>query len=425
VSPRSAPARAPRRAAREDAGADLTRRLALVRAATEGLCAPLATEDYVVQSMPDASPAKWHLGHTTWFFETFVLGAHRPGFRPYREAWAPLFNSYYLAAGPRHPRPERGMLTRPGVRQIYAWRAAVDEELQAFLGSPEGQRPEVAAVVELGLQHEQQHQELLLTDILHAFSRNPLGPRYRAATPPPGGEAPPAGWREHPGGVLSVGHAGGAFAFDNEGPAHRVLLAPYSLASRPVTCGEYAGFIADGGYRRPELWLSEGWAAVEGLGWRAPLYWAEEGGEWRRFTLHGWLPVDPAAPVAHVSYYEADAYARWAGARLPTEQEWEAAARSADVDGQFVEGQALTPLPSAGRSLFGGAWIWTASPYVAYPGFRPWPGALGEYNGKFMVNQLVLRGGSCLSPRSHLRATYRNFFPPQARWQMAGIRLAR
>jgi ergothioneine biosynthesis protein EgtB len=404
---------------------DLARRLADVRAATENLCAPLAAEDYVVQSMPDASPAKWHLGHTTWFFETFVLGPHRPGFRQYREAWAPLFNSYYVAAGPRHPRPERGMLTRPTVREVYAWRSAVDGELQELLRSPEGQRPEVAAVAELGLQHEQQHQELLLTDILHAFSRNPLGPTYRVARLRAGAEEAPAGWREHPGGVVSVGHPGGGFAFDNEGPEHRVLLQLHALASRRVTCGEYADFIADGGYRRPDLWLSDGWAAVEAMGWQAPLYWSEEGGRWMRFTLHGWQPVDRAAPVAHVSYYEAEAYARWAGARLPTEQEWEAAARHAAVEGQFVEDGALEPLPGAGAPLFGGTWTWTSSPYVAYPGFRPWEGALGEYNGKFMVNQVVLRGGSCLSPRSHLRPSYRNFFPPQARWQMAGIRLAR
>jgi ergothioneine biosynthesis protein EgtB len=425
VSPAEAPAR--RHPGDEGlvAAPHLARRLAGVRAATEGLCAPLAIEDYVVQSMPDASPAKWHLGHTTWFFETFVLGPHRPGFRPYQEAWAPLFNSYYVAAGARHPRPERGMLTRPTVREVQAWRAAVDGELQDFLRSPEGQRPEVAAVVELGLHHEQQHQELLLTDLLHAFSRNPLGPTYRAAGPAPGGEAPPAGWREHPGGAVSIGHAGGGFAFDNESPVHRVLLEPYALSSRLVTCGEYAAFVGDGGYRRPDLWLSDGWAAAEAQGWRAPLYWEEAGGEWRRFTLHGWLPVDPAAPVAHVSYYEADAYARWAGERLPTEQEWEAAAGGAAVDGQFVEAGALVPLPAAGGSPFGGTWIWTGSPYVAYPGFRPWAGALGEYNGKFMVNQMVLRGGSCLSPRSHLRPSYRNFFPPQARWQMSGIRLAR
>jgi ergothioneine biosynthesis protein EgtB len=375
--------------------------------------------------MPDASPAKWHLGHTTWFFETFVLGPHRPGYRPHREAWAPLFNSYYVAAGPRHPRPERGMLTRPAVPEIRAWREAVDRELQAFLGTAEGRRPEVTALVELGIQHEQQHQELLLTDILHAFSRNPLGPVYRPAPAPAREEAPPLAWRDFPGGLARVGAEGQGFAFDNEGPAHRVLLEPYRLASRPVTCGEYAAFIADGGYRRPELWLSDGWAAAEAQGWGAPLYWERTGDSWRRFTLHGWLPVDPAAPVTHVSYYEADAYARWAGARLPTEQEWEAAARGEAVEGQFVEGGALEPLPGAGRSIYGGAWVWTASPYVAYPGFRPAAGAVGEYNGKFMVNQLVLRGGSCLSPRSHLRASYRNFFPPQARWQMTGLRLAR
>jgi ergothioneine biosynthesis protein EgtB len=412
----------PLRPAGEEAP-DLARRLAAVRAATAALCAPLEIEDYGVQSMPDASPAKWHLGHTTWFFETFVLGPHRPGHRPYREAWPPLFNSYYLAAGPRHPRPERGMLTRPAVGEVMAWREAVDRELAAFLATPAGRRPEVAALAELGLHHEQQHQELLLTDLLHAFSRNPLGPVYRPPAPRAAARAAPLEWREHPGGVLRVGAEGEGFAFDNEGPAHRVLLEPFALASRPVTCGEYAGFVSDGGYRRPELWLSDGWAAAEAGGWRGPLYWQGDGAG-RHFTLHGWQPLDPEAPVSHVSYYEADAYARWAGARLPTEQEWEAAAQGRAVEGQFVEGGALSPLPADG-SPFGGVWVWTSSPYVAYPGFRPAAGAVGEYNGKFMVNQLVLRGGSCLSPRSHLRASYRNFFPPQARWQMSGIRLAR
>ncbi len=403
----------------------LPRRLAEVRAFTERLCEPLALEDQVIQSMPDASPAKWHLGHTTWFFETFVLSPHRPGWRPYREGWGVLFNSYYVAAGPRHPRPERGLLSRPTVAEVAAWRAAVDEEMHAFLRSAEAERPGVRELVELGIHHEQQHQELILTDILHAFSRNPLRPAYRPGSPPSSVGAP-LRWREHPGGLVRIGHAGPGFAFDNEGPVHRVHLEPFALASRHVSAGEYADFIADGGYDRPELWLSDGWAAAQAGGWSAPLYWERRDGAWTRFTLRGELPVDPAAPVTHLCHYEAEAYARWAGARLPTEAEWECAAQETPVEGQFVEDGALAAVAAGGDAPpFGAAWTWTASPYVAYPGFRPAPGAVGEYNGKFMVNQLVLRGGSCLSSRTHLRASYRNFFPPHARWQMAGIRLAR
>jgi len=402
----------------------LAARLLRVRAFTERLCAPLETEDYVVQSMPDASPVKWHLAHTTWFFETFVLGPHA-GSRPYREDWGPLFNSYYVAAGPRHPRPERGLLTRPTVAEVYAYRAAVDERLRAFLDSPAGSRPEAAALLELGLNHEQQHQELLLTDLLHAFSRNPLRPRY-AAAPVPASTAAPLRYAARPGGLVRIGHEGPGFAFDNEAPAHRVHLEPFALSSRPVSAAEFADFVADGAYDRPELWLSDGFAAAQAGGWRAPLHWEQRDGGWVRFTLHGELPLDPAAPVVHVSFYEADAYARWSGARLPTEAEWETVARDAEVEGGFVEDGTLVATAAGGAApIFGGAWAWTASPYVPYPGFRPAGGAVGEYNGKFMVNQLVLRGGSCLSPRSHLRATYRNFFPPHARWQMSGIRLAR
>ena len=414
-------------------GADGQRaRLAEVRAATLRLCETLEVEDFGVQSMPDASPAKWHLAHTTWFFETFVLGPHAPGYRLFREGWAALFNSYYVAAGPRHPRPERGLLSRPTVSEVRAYRAAVDAALDAFLESRAASAAEAAALeevqalVELGIHHEQQHQELLLTDLHHAFSRNPLLPAFRARPAPPQAATAPLQWRAHAGGLVRVGHQGAGFSFDNELPAHQVFLAPFALASRPVSAGEYLAFIDDGGYQRADLWLSDGFAATQAGGWEAPLYWTRGASGFTRFTLHGTWPLDPGAPVTHVSYYEADAYARWAGARLPTEAEWETAARSAAPEGQFVEDGWLAPLATgADTPLQGGAWTWTASPYVAYPGFRPAAGAVGEYNGKFMVNQLVLRGGSCLSPRSHLRPGYRNFFPPAARWQMSGVRLAR
>jgi len=406
--------------------ADLLRRFAEVRSFTRRLCEPLAVEDYVVQSMPDASPVKWHLAHTTWFFETFVLAPLRPAFRPYREGWGFLFNSYYVGAGPRHERSERGLLTRPTVREVEAYRAAVDDQVAELL-APSGSAPASAlTLLELGLHHEQQHQELLLTDLQHALSRNPLRPAYAPRELPPPAGAPALSFREHPGGLVRIGHAGDSFAFDNETPAHRVYLEPFSLASRPVVASEYLQFMEDGGYDRPELWLSDGWAAAQQGRWRGPLYWERRDRTWVRFTLHGEAPLDPGAPVTHVSYYEADAYARWARARLPTEAEWESASPTGPVRGQFVEDGALLALPPGEAAPhFGGAWMWTASPYVAYPGFRPLPGAVGEYNGKFMVNQLVLRGGSCLSSRTHLRASYRNFFPPHARWQMSGIRLAR
>jgi ergothioneine biosynthesis protein EgtB len=413
-----------------DAGAraaELGARLREVRAATEALCAPLAIEDYGVQSMPDASPTKWHLAHSTWFFETFVLAQHAPGYRPYRADWDYLFNSYYEAVGPRHPRPERGLLTRPTVAEVYAYRAAVDEQLAALLARG-GASAELLDLIELGLHHEQQHQELILTDLQHALSLNPLQPVYRpqsAAPPDAAADAGAPAFEEHAGGLCTLGHQGAGFAFDNELPAHRTYVAPFALCTRPVTSGEFIEFIADGAYTRASLWLSDGWNAVRQHGWRAPLYWEQQAGAWFRFSLHGLIAVDPLAPVCHVSFYEADAFARWAGRRLPTEAEWELVARELPLDGQFIEHGALVPLARpAQQGLCGGAWTWTQSPYSPYPGFAPAHGALGEYNGKFMVNQLVLRGGSCFSPRSHLRTSYRNFFPAHARWQVTGIRLA-
>jgi ergothioneine biosynthesis protein EgtB len=405
----------------------LAARLSQVRAATSQLCAPLAIEDYGVQSMSDASPTKWHLAHTTWFFETFVLAPHAPGYLPYREGWDYLFNSYYEAVGPRHPRPQRGLLTRPTVAEVYAYRAAVDEQLAALLARSWPERAEVLDLIELGIQHEQQHQELILTDLQHALSCNPLQPAYRSeALPPPACAAAEREFLEHSGGLCTIGHDGEGFAFDNEAPAHRVHLPPFALCTRLVTAGEFAEFIADGGYTRASLWLAEGWNAVLEQGLVAPLYWEQRDRTWCRFSLHGVIPIDPHAPVCHVSFYEADAYARWADLRLPTEAEWEVVARDLPLDGQFIEHGPLVPLARpAQRGLCGGVWTWTQSPYTPYPGFAPARDALGEYNGKFMINQLVLRGGSCFSPASHIRPSYRNFFPAHARWQATGIRLAR
>ena len=411
--------------------AELARRYREVRRSTEDLCAPLQREDYVVQSMPDASPAKWHLAHTTWFFATFVLaplGLRDEAADPLYEV---LFNSYYNTVGEPYPRPQRGLLTRPTVDEVYAYRHRVDQALLACLerGSTANAALEV---VELGLHHEQQHQELLLTDVKHLLSHNPLQPVYRASARAGDSLAPQPSslaWIRHAGGLCEIGHAGGGFCFDNEGPRHRVYLEPFALASRPVTNGEYLEFIADGGYRRAELWLSEGWDVVRAEAWQAPLYWRPRDGGWEVFTLSGTRLVEAAEPVCHVSYYEADAYARWAGARLPLESEWEVAAASAPIDGNFVEAGRFHPAPERGgeglEQLFGDVWEWTQSPYVAYPGYRPAAGALGEYNGKFMCNQWVLRGGSCATPRSHMRASYRNFFPARARWQFSGLRLAR
>ena len=381
----------------------LAARYRSVREATVGLAAPLAPEDQVVQSMPDASPTKWHLAHTTWFFEAMVLARFDPSHRPFDPQYAYLFNSYYESVGPRQPRPSRGLITRPTLEEVHAYRRAVDGGMDRFLrGSPPG---EASTRVELGLHHEQQHQELILTDIQHALSCNPLRPAYAAErSHRPAADPGPVRWRRFDEGIAEVGHAGDGFAFDNEGPRHRVFLEAFEIAGRPVTGGEYTDFIADGGYRRPELWLSDGWAAVQAQGWECPLYWERRDSEWWEFTLDGLRPLDRHAPVAHVSHFEADAYARGAGARLPTEFEWE---RSADW-----------PLPGA-------VWEWTASAYLPYPRFRPFAGELGEYNGKFMSGQMVLRGGSSLTPPGHVRRSYRNFFPPAARWQMSGLRLAR
>ena len=401
----------------------LAARFAAIRSATQGLAAPLSAEDCALQSMPDASPVKWHLAHTTWFFETFVLERFGRDYRPFDRSFRVLFNPYYNGVGDKHPRSERGLVSRPDLATVRAYRAHVERAMQALLHDP----PEAAAsLIELGLNHEQQHQELILTDVLHLFSRNPAWPAYRTRVPVAAAQAEALTWRRFDGGLVSVGHDGDGFAFDNEAPRHRVFLAPFELASRPVTNAEFADFIADGGYGRPELWLSIGWDTVVARGWQAPLFWQRDGKRWRQFTLHGMTDIDVDAPVCHVSFLEAEAYARWAGARLPTEFEWEHVAAAQPIEGNFADSGVLRPLPQrSAMQMFGDVWEWTRSEYAPYPGFRVAPGAVGEYNGKFMCGQYVLRGGSCATPRSHIRATYRNFFPPDARWQFSGLRLAR
>ena len=400
-----------------------------VRHASEELAAPLSPEDCGLQSMPDASPTKWHLAHTTWFFETLVLETQLPGYRAFDPQFRVLFNSYYNSVGVQYTRAQRGLLSRPSLEEVLAYRQHVDACVLELLREPGSNRRNVDRIVELGLHHEQQHQELILTDLKHALAQNPMRPAYRKAAPPTAGIAESLCWHRFTEGLLPIGHSGDSFAFDNECPEHRVFVEGFELASRPVTNGEFLAFIADGGYQRPEPWLSDGWATAQREGWRAPLYWSEAPGGWSAFTLSGVQPLRPEDPLCHVSYFEADAYARWAGARLPTEAEWETAARG-PVEGNFVESGCLEPRPSpAGNGapsvLFGDVWEWTQSPYVPYPGFRPLAGSLAEYNGKFMSNQIVLRGGSCVTPRSHVRPTYRNFFYPDTRWQFSGLRLAR
>ncbi len=408
----------------------LRNRFVSVRGATLALAAPLSDEDCAIQSMPDASPVKWHLAHTSWFFETFVLVPHAPGYRAFDPAFRMLFNSYYNAVGDKHPRPQRGMVSRPSRADVVAYREHVDAGMQALLARPESVDPGVAALIALGLNHEQQHQELILTDVLHLLSLNPLDPAYDSSEAGRAGTAPALAWIEYDAALVEIGHDGTGFAFDNETPRHRQYLHRYALANRPVTNGEYLAFIADGGYQRSELWLSEGWDWINAHRIEAPFYWRRDGGGWRQFTLYGSRAIDLSAPVCHATLFEADAYARWAQARLPTEAEWETAAALLPIDGHFVEDRVLRPLAATDRGtqlmqLFGDVWEWTQSAYAPYPGYRPAAGAIGEYNGKFMANQYVLRGGSFATPGTHIRATYRNFFPAAARWQFTGFRLAR
>jgi ergothioneine biosynthesis protein EgtB len=398
-----------------------TRRLSLA------LAAPLSDEDQVVQAMDDASPTKWHLAHATWFFEAFLLGRFFPGYRVFDETFEYCFNSYYESVGPRHPRPKRGLLTRPSGDQVRAYRAHVDAALERLFDAdlPD----EAAALVELGINHEQQHQELLLTDILSLFASEPLKPAYRAAKP--GVEVnntAPLAFTAFDGGIHEVGHDGNGFAYDNEGPRHEELIRPFKLANRCVTNAEWVDFIEDGGYRTATLWLADGWATANAQGWTGPLYFEEAEGGYMQMSLLGYRPVDPAAPVTHVSFFEADAFARWAGYRLPSEFEWEVAAANVPVEGRDLGADHLRPMPAnVGDGLaqmFGDVWEWTRSAYLPYPGFKAAPGAVGEYNGKFMCNQFVLKGGSCATPQGHVRRTYRNFFYPHQRWQFTGLRLA-
>ncbi len=412
------------------------KRYAAVRDTSMRLAAPLSAEDCQIQSMPDASPTKWHLAHITWFFETFVLERFEASFRPFDAAFRMLFNSYYQGLGEPYPRARRGFVTRPGLADVKRYRADVDDRMQALIAARQAD-PEIEALVELGLQHEQQHQELILTDIKHALSCNPVSVAYAGRWPMAAVQPQPIRWFAYAGGLVELGHDAsrdGAFCFDNETPRHRAYTAPFELASRPATNGDFLAFIEDGGYRRPELWLSMGWDWVRAGQREAPFYWSRDDDRWISHTLQGRVEIDPHTPVCHLSYFEADAFARWSGARLPTELEWELAARtlrSPMAGANFADRGALHPLPQTEAvvdepvQMFGDVWEWTQSAYLPYPGYRPLPGAVGEYNGKFMCNQFVLRGGSCATPAGHVRASYRNFFPPEAQWQFSGLRLAR
>ncbi|MDH3212258.1 MAG: ergothioneine biosynthesis protein EgtB [Myxococcales bacterium] len=414
----------------DDARVDLSLRYRNVRERTIRLAAPLSPEDCAVQSMEEASPVKWHLAHTSWFFENFVLEPAMPGYRPYHAEYRYLFNSYYHSMGARYPRPQRGLLTRPSLEEVLAYRRHVDHHVVALLAKGPDLDPERRASIELGLHHEQQHQELALTDVQHVLSHNPLHPAYCDAPEPAPVEPSPHAWHPYAEGLRWIGHEGRGFAFDCERPRHRVFVEAFALGSRLVTNAEYLAFAEDGGYERPELWLSDGWSVRQSRDWSAPLYWETRDGCRFVFTLAGLRRLRPEEPVCHVSYYEADAYARWTDARLPTEAEWESAAAAASSEGNFVESGRFHPAPAepgtqGPSQLFGDVWEWTGSPFAPYPGYRPPPGPVGEYNGKFMCNQITLRGGSCATPRSHIRPTYRNFFFPDARWQFSGIRLAR
>ena len=429
---------APDRALEAPARRSLAGRFLRVRAATVALVASLSAEDCQVQSMADASPAKWHLAHITWFFETFVLERFEPAFRPFDPAFRILFNSYYQGIGAQSPRAQRGLVTRPTLAEVLRYRADVDARIDALLASSVGSDADLEALVVLGLHHEQQHQELLLTDIKHALAHNPVATAYAKRWPIAEVGPQPLRWFGHAGGLVELGHDAardGSFCFDNETPRHRAWAEPFEIASRPATYGDYLGFMEDGGYARPELWLSMGWDWVQAGARNAPLYWHRDGERWLNHTLQGTVEIDTRTPICHLSFFEAEAYARWAGARLPTELEWELAARALKAPlsphANFADRGAFHPLPQGSTDadepvqMFGDVWEWTQSAYLPYPGYRALPGAVGEYNGKFMCNQFVLRGGSCATPAGHVRASYRNFFPPEAQWQFSGVRLAR
>jgi ergothioneine biosynthesis protein EgtB len=414
----------------------LATRFARVRNATEALAAPLVEEDAALQSMPDASPTKWHLAHTTWFFETFLLERFEKDFRPFDSAFRVLFNSYYNGVGDKHPRAERGLISRPNLVQVMAYRQNVTTRISTLLQSAVASDRELVDLMWLGCNHEEQHQELILTDLKHLLAKNPAKPAYQARWPLTPVEARHPRWHRYEGGLIEIGHAGQGFAFDNESPRHQVFVLPYELASHPVTHGEFAAFITDGGYQRAALWLSLGWDWLQAHHIAKPLYWQNEGTDtspdWHTYTLHGMVPIEANTPMCHLNYFEADAFARWRGARLPTEAEWEQAAAQLRIEGNFADSRAFHPLALRERAaddtpqqMFGDVWEWTASAYLPYPRFHAAAGAVGEYNGKFMCNQFVLRGGSCATPVGHMRASYRNFFPPEARWQFSGLRLAR